>query len=213
MRDKISFSEEEIDILTEVSNIGMGKAGCCLAEALGCPISLTVPEIRVIESSKLIDLSNELAEKFTDINLVRQAFSGNLNGEAIVVLGKTAYLIKDLLGYEESEEFTLSKQKELLLDISNSIASVCLQEMARQLSLDLSLSPPSMVCMEQPAKKFYDLLFGNSSPQWEQALFVNILFHLKDRDFWSDMFIFFSQNSLGCIKNAVHLLLEDSWQR
>lgn len=210
MPERISFAEEELDILTEVSNIGMGKAGCSLAEALGCFVTLNVPEIKLIESSKLNELSNKLTEKLEEINLVRQAFSGNLNGEAIVLLGKTAYLIKDLLGYGASEVLTRSKQMELLLDMSNSITSACLQEIARQLSLELSLSPPKLVCFEQPAKMFYSLLFGNNKPKWEQSLFIRVQFHLKDREFWSDMFIFFSQNSLGSIKQAVHLLMEGS---
>ncbi|MEK6620997.1 MAG: hypothetical protein AABY74_02515 [Planctomycetota bacterium] len=210
MTERISFTEEELDILTEVSNIGMGKAGCTLAEALGCFVTLTVPEIRLIESSKLHELSHELTEKFEEINLVRQAFSGNLNGEAIVILGKTAYVIKDLLGYGEAEVLTRPKQMELLSDISNSITSACLQEMAKQLSLELSLSPPKLVCFEQPSLMFYRLLFGNNKPTWEQSLFVRVQFHLKDREFGSDMCVFFSQNSLGSIKKAVHLLMEGS---
>ena len=210
MTEQISFTEDELDILTEVSNIGMGKAGCSLAEALGCFVTLTVPEIRVIESSKLHELSHELTEKFEEINLVRQAFSGNLNGEAIVILGKTAYVIKDLLGYGEAEVLTRPKQMELLSDISNSITSACLQEMAKQLSLELSLSPPQLVCFEQPAKMFYRLLFGNSKLKWEQSLLVRVQFHLKDRGFGSDMFVFFSQNSLGRIKQSVRTLMEGS---
>ena len=208
MLERINFTEEELDILKEVSNIGMGKSGSTLAEALGCFITLSVPEIKLIESSKLNEFSDKLTEKFEEINLVRQAFSGNLNGESIVLLGKTAYLIKDLLGYEESEALTRSKQVELLLDISNSITSACLQGIAKQLSLDLSLSPPNLVCFEQPAKMFYSLLFGNTKPKWEQSLFIKVQFQLKDREFWSDMFIFFSQNSFGSIKQAVHLLME-----
>jgi chemotaxis protein CheC len=211
MKDRISFSEEELDILKEVSNIGMGMAGCSLAEALGCFVTLNVPEIRLIESSKLKELSNQLTEKFTEINLVRQAFSGNLNGESIVIIGKTAYLIKDLLGYEESEDLTRSKQMELLSDISNSITSACLQEIAKQLSLELSLAPPKVLCFEQPANMFYSMLFGNTEPKWEQALFIKVQFHLQDRDFWSELFVFFSQSSLVGIKKAVHRLMEASW--
>jgi chemotaxis protein CheC len=208
MPEQIHFTEEELDVLTEVSNIGMGKAGSTLAEALGCFVTLNVPEITLIESSKLNELSNELTENFEEINLVRQAFSGHLNGESIVLLGKTAYSIKDLLGYGHSESLTHSKQTELLLDISNSITSACLQGIARQLSLEIALSPPNLVCFEQPAKMFYGLLFGNNKPKWEQSLFIRVQFHLKDREFWSDMFIFFSQNSLGSIKQAVHVLME-----
>ena len=211
MTERISFSEEDLDILTEVSNIGMGKAGCSLAEALGCLVTLNVPEIKVIESSELSELSNKVTQEFNEINLVRQSFSGHLNGESIILIGKTAYLIKDLLGYEESEELTRSKQMELLLDISNAITSACLQEIAKQLSLEMSLSPPKVVCFEQPATMFYSFLFGNTQPKWEQALFVKVQFHLKDRDFSTKMFVFFSQNSLENIKNAVHRLMEASW--
>lgn len=208
MPKQIDFTEEELDILTEVSNIGMGKAGSALAEALGCFVSLHVPEITLIKSSSLKELSNKLTEKFEDINIVRQAFSGNLTGESIVLLGKTAYSTKDLLGYGASEILNQAKQKELLLDLSNAITSACLQGIAKQLSLDISLSPPNMVCFEQPAKVFYRLLFGNDTPTWDQSLLVKVVFHLKDREFWSNMFIFFSQTSLGSIKQSVQSLME-----
>lgn len=209
MTEKVYFTGEELDVLTEVSNIGMGKAGCSLAEALGCFVTLTVPEIRLVESSKLQELTQEIEEKFDVVNLVRQAFSGNLNGESIVILGKTAYVIKDLLGYGESEELTRAKQVELLSDISNSLTSACLHEIAKQLSLALSLSAPKLVCFEQPSSMFYSLLFGNTKPKWDQTLFVKVQFQLKDRAFWSDMFVFFSQSSLGSIKVAVRRLMED----
>ena len=208
MSEQIDFTVEELDILTEISNIGMGKAGSALAEALGCLVYLNVPEIMLVKSSGLKELSDELIKNLEDINIVRQAFSGNLTGEAIILLGKTAYSIKDLLGYEASETLNQAKQKELLLDMSNSITSACLQGIARQLSLDTSLSPPNMVCFEQPAKMFYRLLFGNNKPNWDQSLLVRVKFHLKNREFWSDMFIFFSQKSLGNIKQSVKSLGE-----
>src|SRR4030065_164954 len=103
MSEQIDFTVEELDILTEISNIGMGKAGSALAEALGCLVYLNVPEIMLVKSSGLKELSDELIKNLEDINIVRQAYSGNLTGEAIILLGKTAYSIKDLLGYEASE--------------------------------------------------------------------------------------------------------------
>jgi chemotaxis protein CheC len=76
--------ESQKDFLTEVLNIGLGRAGAVLGEIARAKVSLTVPGVMVCPV-------NELSERLDvfgrgEVLTVSQPFRGILSGDAILVL-------------------------------------------------------------------------------------------------------------------------------
>jgi|APSaa5957512535_1039671.scaffolds.fasta_scaffold30984_2 chemotaxis protein CheC len=208
MIEYIEFTNDELDVLGEVANIGMGKAGATLSEALDTFITLKVPKVRVVEVSNFQQTTEEIIKNYNTINIVSQPFVGDINGEAIILLSKSIYNLKGMLGYEEHEPFNRLKQEELILEISSSLTGACIDGMGEQLALNAVLSRPNIIGFEKPAEQFYDLLFGKVKPAWEQTLVIQVQFFLEGNEFTCEIIILYSQESLGKILNSVKLLSE-----
>lgn len=78
------LTEEQIDALQELINIGVGRAASILNEMLDSRILLQVPSVKVLN---LTQLQQELVEKFADGQLaaVRLSFTGSFSGTAELV--------------------------------------------------------------------------------------------------------------------------------
>jgi chemotaxis protein CheC len=95
------LTEERIDALQELINIGIGRAASILNEMLESRIILQVPSVKVLDFSQL---QQELIEKFADGQLaaVRLSFTGSFSGTAELVFPtESASVLVALLTGEE----------------------------------------------------------------------------------------------------------------
>uniref|UniRef100_A0ACD5GZW4 Chemotaxis protein CheC n=1 Tax=Desertifilum tharense IPPAS B-1220 TaxID=1781255 RepID=A0ACD5GZW4_9CYAN len=71
----MSLTLEQIDILQELVNIGVGQAASILNEMLGSPICLNIPDL---QSLSLTQLQTELESRFESdlISTVQLGFEG-----------------------------------------------------------------------------------------------------------------------------------------
>jgi chemotaxis protein CheC len=78
------LTEEQIDALEELINIGVGRAASLLNDMIGSPIRLEIPFIQVFT---IQDLQQELITRFNSDYLatVRLGFTGSINGSAELV--------------------------------------------------------------------------------------------------------------------------------
>ncbi|MGL4619165.1 MAG: hypothetical protein ACRCZS_08915, partial [Chroococcidiopsis sp.] len=78
------LTEDQIDALKELINIGVGRAASLLNEMVGFPIRLEIPFIQVFAVE---DLQQELIARFNKNYLatVRLGFTGSINGSAELV--------------------------------------------------------------------------------------------------------------------------------
>ncbi|WP_199316757.1 chemotaxis protein CheC [Chroococcidiopsis sp [FACHB-1243]] len=78
------LTEDQIDALKELINIGVGRAASLLNEMVGFPIHLEIPFIQVFA---IEDLQQELIARFNQNYLatVRLGFTGSINGSAELV--------------------------------------------------------------------------------------------------------------------------------
>jgi len=78
------LTEEQIDALKELINIGVGRAASLLNEMVNSPIHLEVPFIQVLTAK---DLQQELIARFNSdcLATVRLGFTGSINGSAELV--------------------------------------------------------------------------------------------------------------------------------
>lgn len=79
--EKIPISQDQLEAIKELCNIGVGKGAAVLNTMLSCHIKLNVPHVQIISSK---DFNNELRSfaKDSNISAVALAFQGLISGSA-----------------------------------------------------------------------------------------------------------------------------------
>lgn len=204
-----SLTEDQRDCLQEIVNVAMGQAGDSLARYLEVFIHLSVPRIRLIESSELTAEMKALIGNNAIVSAVRQGFYSStgetIRGEAVVVFSEASFKeLAHMMDYDE-EDVDEDSEQELLLDISNILNGACLTGFAEQLGHELTYSPPSLIGLKIPV----DTVFSAEQLTWEHALLVEINYTLDNELFKCNLLMLMPGESIQVIKNSLDEFLED----
>lgn len=92
----LQFNARQKDVLTELVNIGMGKAAHTLNQIVGAHVTLTVPEIQVMHPIELVNYFSGSKE----LSIVRMSFRGVFSGAALLVfpVQSASYVVDILIG-------------------------------------------------------------------------------------------------------------------
>ncbi len=86
----VTLSPEQLDALNEFVNIGVGRAAHTLNELTGMYISLTIPDITVVDLNGLSDFSRNFGDR--PVAAVLQEFSGEYGGRAGLIIPEDSAL-------------------------------------------------------------------------------------------------------------------------
>ncbi|MFX1255009.1 MAG: chemotaxis protein CheC [Promethearchaeota archaeon] len=139
----MDITEEEIDILTELINLGVGQAAGMLNQMIDAHVTMEVPSLIVITTEELPDslyLSGSRSHAF-----VRLAFTGLINGVASLVFpSDSASKLVSLVTTEEISSIELdSLQSGTLSEIGNILLSAVMGSLANALTKHLNYSIPT----------------------------------------------------------------------
>jgi chemotaxis protein CheC len=128
-------------LLPELVSLGFGRAGEHLARLLGRPIQLAAPEVRLMP---LAAAAGMFGGEETEVVAVLSAFSGDLWGEALLVLdrGRADHLVDLCLGpgWRAGELAT-----SVLSEVGNVATASFLNALADRFGLTVHVSPPDVV--------------------------------------------------------------------
>lgn len=204
-----ALSEDQRDCLQEIVNVAMGQAGDSLARYLETFIQLSVPKIRLVDSSELVPELQKMSEGAEFISAVRQGFftaKGNaqIRGEAIVVFGDESFHeLADLLAYDG--ELSTQDKTELLLEVANILSSACLIGLAEQMDVELGFSPPSVIGQNITIHQ----VVNADQLNWSRALFVEIKYTLEQRSFNCSLLLMMPGEAIDAVTATLDLLLAD----
>ncbi|AZP11113.1 MULTISPECIES: chemotaxis protein CheC [Undibacterium] len=138
-----SLSELHLDALTEVFNVGAGRAAASLSEIVGDEVKLSVPSIEVKKSSEAD--SSVIALNSARFGAVSQQFSGPFDAEAVLLFTEDHALeiVRDMMGSQMSIEELAEFEQEAMCELGNIILNACLSAMADMLSISLNSSLPT----------------------------------------------------------------------
>ncbi len=136
------LSEIHIDALTEVFNIGAGRAASSLSEIVGDEVILSVPSLQLVNSSEIN--AQMLSLNSPRLGAVKQQFSGPFNAEAMLLFTEERALeiVHDMMGSHVSIEELAEYEQEAMCELGNIILNACLSAMADILGLVLESSLP-----------------------------------------------------------------------
>ena len=138
-----TLTELHLDALTEVFNVGAGRAAASLSEIVGDEVKLSVPAIEIKKSSEADATVMELNS--ARFGAVSQQFSGPFDAEAILLFTEEHALeiVRDMMGSQMSIEELAEFEQEAMCELGNIILNACLSAMADMLQISLNSSLPS----------------------------------------------------------------------
>ena len=134
----------QCDALTELINIGYGRAAGALSELTGYRIQLEVPRVAI---HTLADLPLRLPEiSSVEVASVTQGFSGPIAGNAMLVLDEpSALFLSQLLLDEQSAPTTFdATAREVITEVGNILLNACLGVFGNILQVPVSFAVPRL---------------------------------------------------------------------
>ena len=138
-----TLTELHLDALTEVFNVGAGRAAASLSEIVGDEVKLSVPLIEIKKTSEADTVLIELNS--VRFGAVSQQFSGPFEADAMLLFTEAHALeiVRDMMGSQMSIEELAEFEQEAMCELGNIILNACLSAMADMLHISLNSSLPS----------------------------------------------------------------------
>lgn len=132
------------DALTELINIGYGRAAGALSELTGYRVTLEVPRITIHKIEQITPLLEKLVDG--EIASVHQVFSGPIAGNALLMLDeKAAMALSRLLSDDDSLAGNFDTTgREIITEVGNILLNACLGVFGNLLQVQVSFAVPRL---------------------------------------------------------------------
>lgn len=181
MADDIYLSELQRDAITELLNIGMGRAAAALSEMVSEEVHLSVPSVEVLSRTEAAHKINGNPHK--RIAAVRQHFQGPFWGDAILLFPqeKSLELVRILLREENIPLETLTElERDALTEVGNIILNCCLSSLGDMLHYEVTSHLP--IFITGTATEVLENDNAYSPQQDDVVMFLRMDFALRSKD-------------------------------
>ena len=141
----VDLTELERDALTELVNMGVGRAATNLSRMVADQVLLSVPSIEIVSSSGAMKFLGNQAR--SSLVAVEQDFSGSFSGRALLIFpeSNSLELARAVLSSDLSLEEIVDLEQDALAEIGNIILNGCLVVVANTLKDSLTISLPNVL--------------------------------------------------------------------
>jgi chemotaxis protein CheC len=175
---RVPLTDLEIDALTELLNVGVSKAATSLRDLIGTQVILSVPHLALLSRE---EAARTMTEREANALVgVHQSFEGDLQGRALLIFpeANSLELVRAVAGGDLALEDIIALEHEALAETGNIILNNCLATMANMLKRRVRISLPKII-LGTGATIFN---IGENVGEGDNALFLYIDFHIRDRD-------------------------------
>jgi chemotaxis protein CheC len=167
------------DAVTELINIGYGRAAAALSELTGRRILLEVPKVVVFPIQQITAALVEVMRG--EVASVHQVFSGPVSGNALLLLDHdAAVMLNSLILDEENTSGKLhAAAREALAEVGNIVLNACLGVFGNLLQVQVTFSVPRLH-VESVEGVLRSISVNEHELQY--ALMVHTRFHLRDSE-------------------------------
>jgi chemotaxis protein CheC len=173
----VDLTPVQQDALTELINIGFGRAAASLSKLTGHRVHLEVPEITMCPIEQMGTYLRPLVQN--EVASVHQIFSGPVEGDALLVLDQSsAAILKELLTNEPALPLEIDRSaREVLTEIGNILLNACLGTFGNLLKVQVSFSVPHLA-LETLEGIVSSIAVGRQGLRY--ALIIHAAFRLRD---------------------------------
>ena len=204
MSDELSnLSDDQLDALQEVGNIGAGNAATALAQMLQTKIEMNIPKVRVVPFSQVAEYVGGPDSHVAGIYLI-------VDGEApasvlfITPIQKTCLLVDMLLGKQPGTTNANSfdvMDVSAIMELGNIISATYLNALAMVTRLSFSPSVPALAI--DMAGAILDAILAQLGEIAEHVLLIETQFNRDGQDVLGYFFLLPEPGSLNTILNAL----------
>jgi chemotaxis protein CheC len=141
----LQLSENERDALTELANLGVGRAAASLSRMVNEPIHLAVPGVELLTRAEAA--AEMEARDPARLIAVRQDFAGSFSGHALLLFpeSNSLELVRAVVGPQPSLDDIADLEEEALAEVGNVILNGYLATIANLLHQQLKISLPDVI--------------------------------------------------------------------
>ena len=168
------LTDEHLDALREVSNVGMGHAATALSQLVGDTVYLHVPQVTLTDIADVPDLLGGPEQEVVGITL---QIRGDAQGNILLVfpIESAERMVAQLLARKQSSDIFDEVGISTVKEVGNILASSYLGAMGTLLNLVLIPSIPLLA--HDMAGAVIDFLLIELSESGNQALMIETEFH------------------------------------
>lgn len=197
----MNMTDAQIDVLTEIINIGSGRAGSMLTDLLHSQVILNIPSVRIISAESLE--SEVGSDQFSAIQL---GFKGALSGktELVFPLESADNLVDVVMGQngEENAEADLLKTG-ILMEVGNIVINGVMGSVSNMINQRIHFSVPSYV-----EGSIRNRLFSNYFDPRETLLLAETKFTIEEHHIDGKIIMLFKFGSFEILLSAIDTLME-----
>jgi chemotaxis protein CheC len=200
----MQLTEVQSDALTELINIGFGRAAASLSQLTGHRVELEVPQVMMCPVGELSDTLRPFVTE--EIASVHQVFTGPVGGDALLVLDhRSAGILKELLTDEAALPLQIDvSAREVIAEVGNILLNACLGVFGNLLRVQVSFAVPR-VTLDDLEAVLESLIIDQEGVRY--ALVVHAGFRLKKSTVTGYLVIVLSVASVARLLEAV-----DRWE-
>jgi chemotaxis protein CheC len=181
------------DALTELINIGYGRAAGALSELTGYRITLEVPNVSMHEISELAPILEKVVQG--EVASVNQMFSGPISGNAMLLLDEQSALVLSRLLTDgtSGREFDASA-REIITEVGNILLNACLGVFGNLLHVHVSFAVPRLHV--ESIQDVLESVYVESQEKLRYGLMIHTKFRLRASNVVGYMIIILGITSL-----------------
>ena len=175
----MELTPAHLETLTELINIGYGRAAAALSELTGRRIKLDVPKVAVYP---IQEIGSALKDVLTgEVASVHQVFSGPVSGNALLLLDHDAALLLNslLLDSPVHSGRLRAPEREALTEVGNIVLNACLGVFGNLLQVHVTFSVPRLN-VESIDGVMHSISVRSQEVQY--AMMVHTHFTVRDSD-------------------------------
>jgi len=200
----VSLDELERDALTELVNIGVGRAAASLRKMVNKQVILSVPSVEIVTRRSAAALIGQRESEA--LVAVRQQFEGPFAGRALLIFPESngLSLVRAILGDEMPQDELEAMESEALAETGNVILNGCLGSMANMLQHTLKMSLP--VVQRGSSEVLFEV--RGQSAEESFVLFLYINFSVREHDIRGYIAMIMDLPSLEKLKQLIGTFID-----
>lgn len=190
----MELTPQQKDSLTELINIGYGRAAGSLSELTGYRITLEVPQVSMHPIGEIGPMLEAMMKN--QVASVNQKFSGPISGNALLLLDEASALVLSRLLTDDrtvARDFD-SNAKEIITEVGNILLNACIGVFGNLLHIQVTFSVPRLY-IEQ-VSRVIQTVAANSDEAVTYGLMVHTRFQAKTEDVYGVLVIVLGISSL-----------------
>ena len=198
------LSAKQIDAITEIINIGVGKGSASLSQMIDGEILLHVPYVNVISFNEVLRELNKLNVK--DVHAVEMKFSGEYEGSANVILSTdSATQLASILIHVDPTSDTLKEMKDgIIIEVGNIILNGIMGSFGNILDAPLDYHMPKS--FEGDIEGLHRQL---DQEKFSQVLICRTNFTALGKNISGEILIIFKMSSFDKLEKVLQEMVED----